>query len=72
MFPTIGAWSCGQVSAEGRLRGRTQHAGVSADLVHLLRTTYTSTWFTTDPSSATAFSTSYGTLPGAPLADWQT
>ena len=49
--------------------GALSRAGVSTDLIHLLNTTYVGTWYTTDPTSATAFSTSCGTLPGAPLAD---
>ncbi|CAE7327347.1 unnamed protein product [Symbiodinium sp. KB8] len=50
-------------------KGALSKAGVSDDLIHLLNTTYVGTWYTTDPTSDVAFSTSCGTLPGAPLAD---
>ena len=63
--PAVADYFLSKASDSGALR----RAGVATDLVHLLSTTYTGTWYTTAPTSTTAFSTACGTLPGAPLAD---
>ena len=52
-----------------RSKDLLQEGGVPEEMRRLLHTLLEGTWYTTDPHQRDIYRTTYGTVPGAPLAD---